>query len=116
MDNSLDSVENDDKGVKLCLESKALPGAAFIQTRKWVSHSPKVNEGISLEERAEENVINTGQELLGISWNTTKDVFATTAAPVSPEFQTTKGNILRKVATIFEPLRFACRFVLVAKN
>ena len=56
--------------------------------------------------------MNSGQDPItkthGISWNSTKDVF-------SPEFQTTKRNVLRKVATNFDPLGFVCPYVIMAK-
>ena len=42
-------------------------------------------------------------------------MFTVNASAVSPEFQTTKQNVLRKVATIFDPLGFACPYIIVAK-
>ncbi|XP_067051179.1 uncharacterized protein [Acropora muricata] len=69
--------------------------------------------------RYSEIVIDSGQDpitkTLGISWNSTKDEFTVTASPVSPGFQTAKRNILRKIATIFDPLGFVCPSVVVAK-
>ena len=82
-------------------------------------NSPKVIEAIPTEEGATEIVINSGQDpitkTLGISWNSTEDVFIITASAVSPEFQTTKRNVLRKVATIFDPLGCVCPYVIMAK-
>ena len=79
----------------------------------------KVIEAIPIEERTIEIVINSGQDpitkTLGISWNSTEDVFTVTASAVSPEFQTTKRNVLRKVATNFDPLGFVCPYVIMAK-
>ena len=76
-------------------------------------------EKIPAEERATEIVIDSGQDpitkTLGISWNSIKDEFTVTASPVSPGFQTTKRNILRKKATIFDPLGFVCPYVVVVK-
>jgi hypothetical protein len=119
MDDSVDSVENDQEGVKLYRQLKALWGIANMHARKWISNSPKVIEAIPTEERATEIVINSGQDpvikTLGISWNSTEDLFTVTASPVSPDFQTTKRNVLRKVATIFDPLGFVCPYVIVAK-
>ena len=90
-----------------------------MQARKWISNSPEVMEKIPAEERATEIVIDSGQDpitkTLGISWNSTKDEFRVTASPVSPGFQTTKRNILRKIATIFDPLVFMCPYVVVVK-
>ena len=119
MDDSIDSVENEDEGVELYRQLNALWGVASMQARKWISNSPKVIEAIPTEERATEIVINSGQDpitkTLGISWNSTADVFTVTASPVSPEFQTTKRSVLCKVATIFDPLGFVCPYVIVAK-
>ena len=96
MDDSIDSVENDEEGVELYRQLKALWGAANMQARKWISNSPEVMEKIPAEERATEIVIDSGQDpitkTLGISWNSTKDEFTVTASPVSPGFQTTKQN------------------------
>ena len=94
MDDAIDSVENDEEGVELYRQLKALWGAANMQARKWISHSPEVMEKIPAEERATEIVIDSGQDpitkALGISSNSTKDEFTVTASPVSPGFQTTK--------------------------
>ena len=119
MDDSIDSDENDEEGVELYRQLKALWGAANMQARKWISNSPEVMEKIPAEERATEIVIDSGQDRitksLGISWNSTKDEFTVTASPVSPGLQTTKRNILRKMATLFDPLGFVCPYVFDVK-
>ena len=116
MDNSIDSVKNDEEGVELYRQLKALWGITSMHARKWISNSLKVIEAIPTEERATEIVINSGQDpvvkTLGISWNSTKDLFTVTASPVSPDFHTTRRNVLRKVATIYDPLRFVCPSLL----
>ena len=119
MDDSIDSGESYEEGVELYRQLKALWEIASMHARKWISNSLKVIEAIPTEERATEIVINSGQDpvikTLGISWNSTKDLFTVTASPVSPDFQTTRRNVLRKVATTFDPLRFVCPYVIVAK-
>ena len=96
MDDSIDSVENDDEGVELYRQLKALWGIAGIQARKWISNSPKVIEAITTEERATEIVINSGQDpitkTLGISWNSTEDVFTVTASAVFPGISDNKAK------------------------
>ena len=61
-------------------------------------------------------MINSGQDsvikTLGISWISTENLFTVTASPISPDFLTTKRNVLRKVATIFDPLGY----VIVTKS
>ena len=78
-------------GVIPSIESAvALWGIASMHARKWIFNSPKVIEAIPTEERSTEIVINSGQDpvikTLGISWNSTEDLFIVTASPVSPDF------------------------------
>ena len=117
IDDSVDSFENDEEGVELYHQLKALWGIASMHARKWISNSLKVIEAIPTEKRTTEIVINSGQDpvikTLGISWNSTEDLFTVTASPVSPDFQTTKRNVLRKVATIFDPLGLYTRTSLL---
>ena len=60
MDDSIDSVKNDEEGVELYRQLKELWGIANMHARKWMSNSPKVVEAIPTEERATEIVINSG--------------------------------------------------------
>ena len=88
MDDSIDNVENDDEGMELYRQLKALWGIAGMQARKWISNSPKVIEAIPKEERATEIVINSGQDpitkTLGIRGTVLKMCFTVTASAVSP--------------------------------
>ncbi len=58
MDDSLDSAENDDEGIRLYHELKDLWAIANMQARKWVSNSSKVMAEIPEEDRASEKTIN----------------------------------------------------------
>ena len=84
MDDSIDSVEDDEKGVELYHQLRALWRVANMQARKWISNSPKVIEAIPEEDRATEIMINGGQnpitKTLGVSWNSTEDVFTLVAS------------------------------------
>ena len=88
MDDSIDNVENDDEGMELYRQLKALWGIAGMQARKWISNSPKVIEAIPKEERATEIVINSGQDpitkTLGIRGTVLKMCFTVTASALSP--------------------------------
>ena len=44
MDDSIDSAENEDEGVELYRQLKALWGVANMQARKWIFNPPKVIE------------------------------------------------------------------------
>ena len=91
MDDSIDSVENDEEGVELYRQLKALwgadnmeAGADNMEARKWISNSPEVMEKIPAEERATEIVIDSGQDpitkTLGFSWNSTRQRSETSCA------------------------------------
>ena len=51
MDDSIDSVENDDEGMELYRQWKALWGVTNMQARNWISNSPNVIEVIPTEDR-----------------------------------------------------------------
>ena len=79
MDDSLDSAENDDQGIRLYHELKDLWAKANMQARKWVSNSSKVMAQIPEEARAVEMTISEDNtpttKTLGLSWNSKDDVF-----------------------------------------
>ena len=52
---------------------------------------------------------------LGISWNSTEDTSTISASNKSTELPVTKRNVLRKVATVFDPFGFVGPFVIKAK-
>ena len=118
MDDSIDSVENETDGVKLYYELRELWAKASMEARKWISNSPSALAEIPDEDRAIEIVINDGQnpmtKTLGIAWNSQTDEFKISTSEKS-QSQLTKRNILRKIATIFDPLRFVSPFIVVAK-
>ena len=118
MDDPIDSVENETDDVKLYYELRELWAKAKMEARKWISSSPAVLAEIPDEDRASEIVINDGQnpmtKTLGIAWNSQTDKFKISTSEGSQP-QLTKRNILRKIATIFNPLGFVSPFIVVAK-
>ena len=118
MDDSLDSAENDDQGIRLYHELKDLWAKANMQARKWVSNSSKVMAEIPEEDRAVEMTISEDNtpttKTLGLSWNS-KDDMLTIPMASPPRLQITKRNVLRKIATVFDPLGFISPFAVIAK-
>ena len=118
MDDSIDSVESEEEGVKLYYELKELWAKASMEARKWVSNSPKVLEVIPEKDRASEITINDGEnpttKTLGLAWNSQKDEFKIPTSEM-PRLQITKRNVLKKIATIFDPLGFISPFIVIAK-
>ena len=115
MDDSIDSVEDEQSGIKLYHELRELWAKAKIEARKWISNSPEVLAEIPVEDQASEIVINDGQnpttKTLGIAWDSKNDEFRMSTCEAS-RLQLTKRNILRKIATIFDPLGFVSPFIV----
>jgi len=60
MDNSIDSVEDNETGVEFYHQLTTLWSVANMQSRKWISNPRKVIKVIPEEERASEIVISSG--------------------------------------------------------
>jgi len=54
-------------------------------------------------------------KLFSLNGNSLEDTFTITTANVSAELHLTKRNVLRKIATIFDPPGFVGPFVVKAK-
>ena len=119
MDDSLDSVEEDEKGIELYHELSALWAKAGMHARKWVSNSDKVMAVIPEEDRATEVNIRDNKDTvtstLGLQWNSTEDVFVVPAIPAPFDYPITKRSVLKKVATVFDPLGLISPFIVQAK-
>ena len=119
MDDSLDSVEEDEKGVDLYHQLNALWAKAGMHARKWVSNSATVMAAIPEEDRATEVDIKDSKDTvtttLGLQWNSTDDLLAVPATPVTEGYPITKRSVLKKIATVFDPLGLISPFVVQAK-
>ena len=104
MDDSLDSVEDDEKGIELYQQLTSLWAKAGMHARKWVSNSGKVMTVIPEVDRATEVNIrdnkNTVTTTLGLQWNSTEDELAVPVTPVLFDYPITKRNVLKKIATV----------------
>ena len=118
MDDSLDSVEEDQKGIKLYHQLKSLWAKAGIYPRKWVSNSPKVMAVIPEDRATEVNIRDNKDAVtttLGLQWNSTKDILAVPATPPPLDYPITKRNVLKKIVTVFDPLGLVSPFIVQAK-
>ena len=119
MDDSLDSVEEDEKGIELYHQLKSLWAKAGMHARKWVSNSAKVMAVIPEEDRATEVNIRDSKDAvtttLGLQWNSTEDILAVPATPPPLDYPITKRNVLKKIATVFDPLGLVSPFIVQAK-
>ena len=119
LDDSLDSVRDNQTAIQLFEELQRLWAKAGMKTRKWLSNSSEVLTKIHQELRAYE--INLKDSLptaktLGILWQAQQDVLTFQAKKLPEEEKLTKRIILSKVAGGFDPLGLAGPFVVCAKN
>ena len=54
-------------------------------------------------------------EILGIIWNAKQDVFTFKSKQIESHLHPTKRNVLKKIATLFDPLGFLSHFPMTAK-
>ena len=119
MDDSMDSVSNDEQGIELYKQLSQLWHGAGMHARKWLSNSPVVLNEIPPVDRASEIDLKEGFlpsiKTLGVLWQAAEDVFTFKVRPPDDYFSFTKRNFLSKVATLFDPLGFLAPFIVRAK-
>ena len=71
------------------------------------------------EDRATEVNIRDNKDAvtttLGLQWNSTEDILAVPATLPSLDYPITKRNVLKKIATVFDPLGLVSPFIVQAK-
>ena len=119
MDDSMDSVLDDSQDIELYKQLDELWSKAGMHARKWLSNSPQVLEKIPIKDRASEVDINKDTlptvKTLGITWLPEEDMSTFKANPPEENFQITKRNFLKKIATLFDPVGFLAPFTIRAK-
>ena len=90
-----------------------------MKARKWISNSPDVMAVIPVEDRATEFTINDSQDpvtkTLGLSLNSSDDVLKIPTISKASPLEITKRNVLKKIATVFDPLGFVSSVVVKVK-
>ena len=118
MDDSLDSVRDEQTAVQLVQELQDLWAKAGMKARKWLSNSPEVLAVIPKELRAFEIDLKDSlptTKTLGVLWRAQQDVLTFQTKKPSEEEELTKRIILSKVAGVFDPLGLASPFAVRAK-
>eukprot|EP00795_Rhopilema_esculentum_P002346 gene2346-17983_t len=119
MDDSIDSVQDDEKGIQLYHQLAALWNKAGMHARKWLSNSPEVLSAIPVEDRASEIDLDNGElptvKTLGILWRAKEDIFSFHSSPPEENQIITKRSFLRTIASLFDPLGFLAPFIVRAK-
>ncbi|XP_012556468.2 uncharacterized protein LOC105844406 [Hydra vulgaris] len=118
MDDSMDSVETEEKAIELYNQLTQLWKKAGMTARKWISNSKIVMECIPIEARAAKININMENlptvKTLGVSWEAVEDMF-TFSYTLPSEPVTSKLLLLKYILKLFDPLGFLSPFVIRAK-
>ena len=119
MDDSMDSMVNEDEAMKLVQQVKKIWRKAGMQPRKWLSNSNKVLREIDMKDRAKQIDLSIDNRLsvktLGVVLSISSDQFSFSAAPLVEDIILTKRKFLSKTSTLFDPLGFATPFLIRAK-
>lgn len=119
MDDSMDSVDSVTAGVELYRQMSELLGLADMHARKWLSNSDEVLENIPVADQMTEMEIEGdqvyGAKTLGVIWLSHVDVFTFRFKSLEDGFVCSKRNVLKKVASLFDPLGFLAPYIVRAK-
>ena len=119
MDDSMDSVEDDNQGIQLYQQLSKLWEEAGMRTHKWLSNSEVVLSHIPLSDRVYEVDLDSDPlpsvKTLGIMWRALEDVFTFVSNFADQECEWTKRIFLSKIATLFDPLGLMAPFLIRAK-
>ena len=118
MDDLMPSVPTIDIAKETQKQLKELGSLAGFHIRKWMSNQAEVLKDIPAEDRAsaidlDENKLST-TKTLGVLWIAEEDTFSFKYL-LTPDIQLTKRNVLKKTATIYDPLGFLAPYVVRAK-
>ena len=107
MGNSMDSVVNKKEGIILHKQLSELGEKVGMHAHKWLLNFQEALDAIFPQDRASqlELVKNSSLavKILGIIRRANEDVFTFKYRPIESHFKPTKRNVLKKVATLFDP-------------
>ena len=115
----MQSVNSIKKAIETRRQLTEMGDKAGFHVRKWVSNLTEVLADVPIEDRAckvdlEKNSLPV-TKTLGVSWTAREDQFLFHYSPPSKDFEFTERNVLKKTATLFDPLGFLSPFVVKAK-
>ena len=118
MDDSMDSVLDEEKGLELHRQLSLLLSKAGMHARKWLSNSQNVLREIPVQDRKAEVDLDREYmpctKTLGVWWLSDQDVF-TFKENAPGDMKYTKRNFVKKIATLFDPIGFLAPFTIRAK-
>ena len=92
-----------------------------MHARKWLSNDSAVLAKVPTSDRATQLDLSSNDcelpstKTLGVLWSAESDTFSFRLTAPAEDMVLTKRNILKKVAAVFDPLRFLAPFIVRAK-
>jgi len=119
MDDSIDSVMTEEKGIELYTQLSQLWQKAGMKARKWLSNSRTILEHIPQENRAREVDLTKGElpntKTLGMTWIPEDDILTFQCHECETDNECTKRKFLKRIATVFDPLGCLIPYTVRAK-
>ena len=119
MDDPVPSLDSIERAIETRRQLTEMGDKAGFHVRKWVSNLTEVLADVPEEDRASEVNLEKNElpvtKTLGVSWTAREDQFLFHYLPPTEDFEYTKRNVLRKTATLFNPLGFLSPFMVRAK-
>ena len=119
MDDLMPSLDSIERAIETRRQLTEMGDKAGFHVRKWVSNLTEVLADVPEEDRASEVNLEKNElpvtKTLGVSWTAREDQFLFHYSPPTEDFEYTKRNVLRKTATLFNPLGFLSPFMIRAK-
>ena len=119
VDDVLDSRETVEEARELQKQLLTVLKNGGFDLRKWSFNQPSALVDIPAAERLSNIKIqdpnNLSHKTLGVLWKTTDDVFTFHVENLKNDEKATKGNVLRVIASLFDPLQFLAPYTTRAK-
>ena len=119
MDDSMDSTVDEQNAIDLYHQLSQLWEKAGMHARKWLSNSTHVLKEVPQEDRLGKVDFNhedlPSTKTLGVVWIAETDVFTFNTKPPPTDLPLTKRNVLKNVATLFDPLGLVTPYTIRAK-
>ena len=120
MDDLMPSVPTVDEAKETRRQLTELGDQAGFHIRKWVSNDVDVIADIKEEDRASEIDLEKRElpttKTLGVLWSATDDKFFFRHSLQLDGYEFTKRNVLKKTATVYDPLGFLSPYIVRSKH
>ena len=112
MDNVITGENSVSEATDLYSQSKTIFDAASMNLREWMTSSVEVNMAIPQNDCADIK----DMKVLGLAWNASKDTLAIQDSKhVKENLKVTKRNVLKEIASVYDPLGLLCPVILRGK-